>query len=119
MARRRRPGSEPGARRWRCGSFRRALRAEALRRAELPRPAAPVTGRMRCPPYRPGATTVREDQAVSLARVAPTPEGHSDGDGTPRIVRVGPSSLNGASHPASGTRLRRAVDPGASAAQRA
>ena len=41
-------------------------------------------------------------------------ESHSDGDGTPRIVRVGPSSLNGASHPASGTRLRRAVDPGAS-----
>jgi hypothetical protein len=33
----------------------------------------------------------------------------------PRIVRVGPSNVNGASHPASGTRLRRAVDPGASA----
>jgi len=43
-------------------------------------------------------------------------ESHNDGDGTPRIVRGGPSGLNGASHPASGTRLRRAVDPGASTA---
>jgi hypothetical protein len=35
--------------------------------------------------------------------------------GTPRIVRVGPSSLNGVPHPRSArTRLRRAVDPGAS-----
>ena len=32
------------------------------------------------------------------------------GAGTPRIVRVGPSGLNGASHPAA--RERRAVDPG-------
>jgi hypothetical protein len=39
--------------RGRCGSYRHALRAEALRRAELPRPVAPVTGRMRCPPYLP------------------------------------------------------------------
>jgi hypothetical protein len=40
------------------------------------------------------------------------PESRSGGSGTPRIVRAGPSSVNGASHPASGTRLRRAVDPG-------
>jgi len=33
---------------------------------------APVTGRIRYPPYLPG-TARREDQAVSLARVAPTP----------------------------------------------
>ena len=73
MARRRRLGSDPGTRRWRCGSFRRALRAEALRRAELPRPVAPVTGRMRCPPYLPGAARGREAQAVRLTRDAPPP----------------------------------------------
>ena len=97
MTRRRRPGSERGARRGRCGSFRRALRAEALRRAELPRPAAPVTGRMRYPPYRPGAAPGGQDQAVSLARAAPSPgrsRSRSRG-GTPRIVRAAPSTRKG------------------------
>ena len=41
------------------------LRAEALRRAELPRPAAPVTGRMRCPPYLLDAAPGDQDQAVN------------------------------------------------------
>ena len=108
-------GQGRAARRRRCGSFRRALRAEALRRAELPRPVAPVTGRMRYPPYLPGAAPVREDQAVRRAPDARRRESHSSGGGTPRIVRAGPSSVNSASHPARGTRLRRAVDPGASA----
>jgi hypothetical protein len=66
-------GQGRAAHRRRCGSFRRALRAGALRRAELPRPVAPVAGRVQCPPYHPGAAPVREDQAVKHAGVAPTP----------------------------------------------
>jgi hypothetical protein len=59
------------------------------RRAELPRPVAPVTGRMRYPPYRPDAAPGREDQAVTHAPVAPSPgERHSGGGGTSRIVRA-------------------------------
>jgi hypothetical protein len=42
-------------------------------------------------------------------------ECHSQGDGTPRIVRAGPSSLTVLRIPLRGTRLRRAVDPGVSA----
>jgi hypothetical protein len=83
-------------------------------RAELPRPAAPVTGRLRSPPHRPDAVPVGEDQADGPRELRRCRKSRSNGDGTPRIVRVGPSSLNGASHPASGTRLRRAVDLGAS-----
>ena len=64
-------GQIGGKRRWRCGSFRRALRAEALRRAELPRPVVPVTGRVRYPPYLPGAAPASRSQAVSLAPDAP------------------------------------------------
>ena len=67
VARRRRPGPERGTHRSRCGSFHRALRAEALRRAELPRPVAPVTGRVRCPPYLPGAAPTRAVQESSRA----------------------------------------------------
>jgi hypothetical protein len=46
----------------RGGSFRRVLRTQALRRGELPRTAAPVTGRLRSPPYpaaAPASTTTR------------------------------------------------------------
>ena len=59
------------------------------RRAELPRPAAPVTGRMRYPPYLPGAAPDREDQAVRLARVAPV-AGKVTGTGTERRALSGP-----------------------------
>jgi hypothetical protein len=95
VTRRRRPRPERGTRRWRGGSFRRALRAEALRRAELPRPAAPVADRMRYRPYLPGAAPGSQDQAVSLARVAPSPGRSRSGGGTPRIVRAAPSTRKG------------------------
>jgi hypothetical protein len=72
VARRTRPGQSGGAP-LAGGSFRRALRAEALPRAELPRPVASVTDRVQCPPYLPDAAPGREDQAVSLTRIAPTP----------------------------------------------
>ena len=85
----------------RGGSFRRALRAEALRRDELPRTAAPapaaVSPRRNAPMPR---HTSRARQSHSR-RVRRSPsKGHSHRAGTPRIVRAGPSSLNGASHPA-------------------
>jgi hypothetical protein len=50
------------------------LRTEALRRAELPRPAAPVTGRVRYPPYRSGAAPISGDQTVRHARAKQSPE---------------------------------------------
>ena len=61
---------------------------------------ARVTGRVRLPPYFPSTATVRGGETVMAG-------------GTERraFVRVGPTSLNGASHPASGTRLRRAANP--------
>ena len=61
----------PGVSPLRGGSFRRALRAEALRRDELPRTAAPVTGRSRSPPSRPDAAPHEQGQAVTLAPSAP------------------------------------------------
>jgi hypothetical protein len=70
------------------------------------------------PPAVPAVSRCRARQhhgrAVTLAPVRRSPgECHSDGAGMPRIVRAGPSSLNGASHPRyARTRLRRAVDPG-------
>src|SRR5579875_1219184 len=68
------------ARRRRGGSFRHALRAEALRRAELPRPVAPGDRPRAVPAISPGAAPVREDQAVRHAPDALTPEKrHSDG----------------------------------------
>ena len=110
-------GQSRAARRRRGGSFRRALRAEALRRAELPRPAAPVTGRMRSPPYLPGAAPVaRRPGSSASCQMRRSREGHGQ--------RAERRALSGSAPPAStvlriplrGTRLRRAVDPGASAA---
>ena len=80
----------------RGGSFRRVLRTEALRPRRLPRTASPVTDR-------------RGPRRISLPRPpAPRPgrwrrvecadrrmKDHSHGAGTPRIVRVGPSSVKG------------------------
>jgi hypothetical protein len=76
----------------------------------FPAPAAAgpaVTSRMARHTSRPGCHS-RARCANRRTKVTAT------GGGTPRIVRVGPSSLNGASRPRSvRTRLRRAVDPGA------
>jgi hypothetical protein len=57
------------------------VQPEALRRAELPRPVARVTGRVRCPPYHPAAAPVREDQAVRHAPDATSPEKRHRGGG--------------------------------------
>ena len=43
------------------------------RRAELPHPAAPVTDRLRCPPYQPVGAPVHEDQADGPTRAAQSP----------------------------------------------
>jgi hypothetical protein len=95
------------------GSFRRVLRTRALRRGELPRTASPVTGRLRSPPYPAAAPASNTARPTRSRQVRQKPgECHNQRAGTPRIIRAGPSSLNGASHPLRGTRLRRAVDPG-------
>ena len=65
------------------GSFRRALRAEALRRDELPRTAAPALA---------AAGPRRHARAECADRRA---KGHSHRAGTPRIFQVGPSSVKG------------------------
>jgi hypothetical protein len=67
----------------------------AARRAAAP--AAPVTGRVWCLPYPRSAARTRPSASRQLRRRR---KGLSHGVGTPRIVRVGPSGLNGASHPA-------------------
>jgi hypothetical protein len=69
------------------------------------------------PAVTPPGCRVRELAATVSAPGAPIAARRSQNRaGTPHIVRVGPSSLNGAPHPRwARTRLRRAVDPGASA----
>ncbi len=84
-----------GDRRWRCGSFRRALRAEALRRAELPRPVAPVTGRLRYPPYHPGPRPAAMTRPSGTRRSAVAGRTSQRRGGTPRIVRAAPSTRKG------------------------
>jgi hypothetical protein len=63
--------------------------------------STPVTGRLRFPPYpaaAPASTTARPSAS---RRVRQEPRRcHAQRAGTPRIVRAGPSSLNGALHPA-------------------
>jgi hypothetical protein len=117
------PRSTRETRAWPCGSWRLSAQRRkphhaALRARRLPRTAAPApaaTSRRRNDP----AAARRE--LVSAVNSAPDPANHramvtGTRDGTPRIVRVGPFSLNGAPHPRSArTHLRRAVDPGASA----
>jgi len=94
--RRRQLGFTLGVSQLRGGSFRRVLRTQALRRGELPRTAAPVTGRLRSPPYpaaAPASTTARPSPS---RRVRQSPgERHSKRGGTPRIIRAGPSSVKG------------------------
>ena len=82
------------------------FRAAALRARRLPRTAAPApaaAGPRRNVPgaARRGLVAARHARARCADRRA---KGLGDRAGTPRIVRVGPSSLNGASHP------RRAYD---------
>ncbi len=77
------------------GSFRRALRAEALRRAELTRPASPVTGRVQCPPYRPVPRRAARTRPSGRASYAIAGKVTRTGDGTPRIVRAAPSTCKG------------------------
>ncbi len=61
----------------------------------------PVTGRLRSPPYPAAAPVSTMARPSTSRRVRQSPEEcHSRRAGTPRIVRPGPSSLNGASHPA-------------------
>jgi hypothetical protein len=82
----------------RGGSFRRALRAEALRRDELPRVASPApaaAGARRIAPMPHHASRTRPSCS---RRVRRSPyEGHSRRAGTPRIVQVGPLHPQG--HP--------------------
>src|SRR5262249_43342643 len=70
---------------------------QPLRARRLPRTAAPVTGRLRSPPYLPGAMPASSRTRPSLSgRVRlPPREGTKRWAGTPRIVRVGPSSVKG------------------------
>ena len=84
-----------GSRRCGGGSFRRALRAEALRRDELPRTAAPApaaAGPRRHAPMPHHTSRARPSRADCAHRRA---KGHSHRAGTPRIIRVGPSSVKG------------------------
>ena len=70
------------------------------RRGGGPRTALPVTGRLRSPPY-PAAAPDAPRPGVALAQGAPTAVKMSQSrTGTPRIVRTGSSSLNGAWRPA-------------------
>ena len=61
----------PGVSPLRGGSFRRALRAEALRRGELPRTAAPAPAAAGPRRHDPDAAPHEQDQAVALAPNAP------------------------------------------------
>jgi hypothetical protein len=87
-----RPGVSP----LRGGSFRRALRAEALRRDELPRTAAPAPAAVgpRRHARMPRHTSRARPSRSRRVRRSPC-EGHSYRAGTPRIVQVGPSSVEG------------------------
>jgi hypothetical protein len=86
-------GQGRAARRWRCGSFRHALWAEAHQACRAAAPGGPVTGRMRCPPYQPGTAPIRKHQAVSLASCAAV------GKSQPRVAER--RALSGSAPPAS------------------
>jgi hypothetical protein len=79
------------------GSFRRALRAEALRRDELPRTAVPAPGRSRVPAVTPrcGATRAGPGRHARVECADRRAKGHSQRVGTPPSVQVGPSSVKG------------------------
>ena len=95
MTRRKRPGSDRGQRRWRAAAFVAPYRAEAHGRAELPRPAAPVTGRVRYPPYRPMPRPAARTRPSGTRELRDRRKGHQHEDGTPRIVRAAPSTRKG------------------------
>jgi hypothetical protein len=97
-----------------AGQPARASSAEAHRRGPLPAAPLPRARRSRAPPLRTVGRAFRASCPGRRATCADRPaKGHSHRAGTPRIVRLGPSSLNGAPRPrCARTRLRRAVDPG-------
>ena len=97
----------------RVGSCRRVLRTQALRRGELPRTAAPVTDRLRSPPY-PAAAPQHHDQAVNVAPSAPGAVKRSQRQGryAAHCPGLAPPASTVLRIPLRGTRLRRAVDPG-------
>jgi hypothetical protein len=92
----------------RGGSFARVLRTKALRTRRLPRTASPppaAAGPHRNVPdsreARAGHGRQRRARCADRrAKVTRT------GAGTPHIVRVGPSSVNGALHPRSAQQCR-------------
>ena len=77
------------------GSFARALPAVALRARRLPRPACPVTGRERFPPYLPGA-------APSSSRARPYPRARVCRSPGENVTVTGPErrALSGLAPPA-------------------
>jgi hypothetical protein len=79
----------------RGGSFRRALRAEVLRRDELPRTAAPAPAAAGPRRNVPGAARRELVAAVGVAPDTPIAGRRSQSPDLPRIVRFGPSSLMG------------------------
>ena len=114
MTRRKRPRFNRGLAVARRPASLASFGRRPYRRGGGPRTAPPVTGRLRSPPYPAAApaSTTTKPSASRWIRQSPE-ECHRHGSGTPRIVRVSSSSLNGASHPrCARTRLRRAVDPG-------
>ena len=98
----------PGKRRRGAAASLAPFRAAALRARRLPRSAARWPGRMRSPPYLPGAAPASSRTRPSSSRqVRRSPERRqSHRAGTPRIVRVGPSSVNGAPRPRSAIQSR-------------
>jgi hypothetical protein len=100
VIRRRRPGFTRGTRRYGAAAI-----AASFGRKPYGAAAAAHRGPGDRPPAVPAVSCCRSrqhhGQAVTVASGAPgSVKWHSDQDGTPRIVRAGPSSLNGASHPA-------------------
>jgi hypothetical protein len=102
----------PGSRRYGAAASPRPSDASPTAR-RLPRTAAPVTGRLRSPPYPAAAPASTTARPMTSRRVRRSPE---------NATATGPErrALSGLAPPAStvlriplrGTRLRRAVDPG-------
>ncbi len=93
--RRKRPGSDRGQRRWRAAAFVAPYGRKPAGRSELPRPAAPVTGRVRYPPYRPMPRPAARTRPSGTRELRDRRKGHQHEDGTPRIVRAAPSTRKG------------------------
>lgn len=93
----------PGAARYFGAAACRALRAEAHRARRCRQSTAPLPSAGSHPRNAPAATAsapTGRDQPGNAGRADRRANGHSARAGTPRIVQAGPSSINGASHPA-------------------